>query len=336
MSAATTRADRSPRDRILLLGDGSIAVESYFDQFHRWLDLESAAEAQELAERRQLRTRKTAEQGGEALLDLAIQDHRSGLGGRHLFTFVKRNRTLSLPWNRLRVGSPVVITSLDNADESPRSGVVSARKIDSIQVAVDHWISGDRFDLDLSTDEVSRNRERASLQNVAAARGRLGELRQIALGDRDPGYAKRRQPRFGEVRPLAGVDGLNPSQRAAIEFALSAEDIAIIHGPPGTGKTTSVAAFIRQACAPRRKGAGLRPQQYGGRQSAGTVGRLRAVGRAHRASGAVKDALRSHTLDALVETHDNMRLVKDLLRRPRICTARRIGIPAPNRPAAPS
>ncbi len=231
----------------MLLGDGFIAVESYFDQFHRWLDLESAAEAQELAERRQLRARTTAEQGGEALLDLAIQDHRPGLGGRHLFTFVKRNRTLSLPWNRLRVGSPVVITSLDNADESPRSGVVSARKIDSIQVAVDHWISGDRFDLDLSTDEVSRNRERASLQNVAAVRGRLGELRQIALGDRDPGYAKRRQPRFGEVRPLAGADGLNPSQRAAIEFALSAEDIAIIHGPPGTGKTTSVAAFIRQA-----------------------------------------------------------------------------------------
>ena len=28
---------------------------------------------------------------------------------------------------------------------------------------------------------------------------------------------------------------MNPSQQAAIEFALSAKDFAIIHGPPGTG-----------------------------------------------------------------------------------------------------
>ena len=40
---------------------------------------------------------------------------------------------------------------------------------------------------------------------------------------------------------------LNASQCAAIEFALSAEDVVIIHGPPGTGKTTSVVAFIREA-----------------------------------------------------------------------------------------
>jgi superfamily I DNA and/or RNA helicase len=232
-----------------------------------------------------------------------------------LFTFVKRNRTLNLPWNRLRVGSPVVITSLEDTNELPQSGVVSARNVNSIQVAVDHWISGSHFDLDLSSDEVSRNRERAALQTVASVRGRLGELRQIVLGDLDPVYGKRRQPRFGDVRILLAADGLNPSQREAIEFALSAEDIAIIHGPPGTGKTTSVAAFIRQATRRGEKVLACAPSNTAVdnllERVVGCGQRVVRIGHPAR----VKDELRIHTLDALVETHENMRLVKDLLRQ---------------------
>ncbi len=276
--------------------------------------MEAAAEAAELAERRQSRNRKTAEQGGETILDLAIEDHQTGLGGRHLFTFVKRNRTLNLPWNRLRVGSPVVITSLDDGDETSQNGVVSARNIRSIQVAVDHWMAGRHFDIDLSSDEVSRNRERAALQVVAGARGRLGELRQILLGDLDPVYAKRRQPRFGAIKPLTADHALNPSQHAAVEFALSADDVAIIHGPPGTGKTTSVVAFICEAvsrgenviaCAPSNTAVDNLLERLVDRGQ-----RVVRIGHPAR----VKDKLRSHTLDALVETHDNMRLVKEILR----------------------
>jgi KaiC/GvpD/RAD55 family RecA-like ATPase len=291
-----------------------ISEETYFDRFYRWLDLESAAEARELADRRQSRTRKTAEKSGETLLDLAIEEHRIGLGGRHLFTFIKRNRTLKLPWNRLRVGSPVVITPLED-HESPQNGVVSASNFKSIQVAVDHWISGSHFDLDLSTDEVSRNRERAALQSVSMARGRLAELRQIVLGDFGTQFGGRRQPRFDAVRPLAAADELNPSQREAIQFALSARDIAIIHGPPGTGKTTSVVAFIREAVVRGEKVLACAPSNTA---VDNLLERLvdcgqRVVRVGHPAR--VMEELQSHTLDALVETHDNMRVVKDLLRQ---------------------
>ena len=89
--------------------------QNHFEQLSRWLELESAAETQRLADRRKRANDANVEQTGETLLDLAITDHQSGLGGRYLLTLVKRNRTLHLPWNRLRVGSPIVLSVHDDA-----------------------------------------------------------------------------------------------------------------------------------------------------------------------------------------------------------------------------
>lgn len=40
---------------------------------------------------------------------------------------------------------------------------------------------------------------------------------------------------------------LDASQKEAVSFALSQKELAIIHGPPGTGKTTTVVEIILQA-----------------------------------------------------------------------------------------
>jgi HrpA-like RNA helicase len=38
--------------------------------------------------------------------------------------------------------------------------------------------------------------------------------------------------------------GLNESQHEAIQKCLASRDVSMIHGPPGTGKTTTVVEFI--------------------------------------------------------------------------------------------
>lgn len=40
---------------------------------------------------------------------------------------------------------------------------------------------------------------------------------------------------------------LDMSQKKAVLFALSQPEVAVIHGPPGTGKTTTVVEVILQA-----------------------------------------------------------------------------------------
>ncbi|MEO2048201.1 MAG: AAA domain-containing protein [Pirellulales bacterium] len=278
--------------------------------------MESEAEAQRFADRRKVQTRKSAELSGDTLIDLAIDDHQIGLGGRHLFTFVKRNRTLNLPWNRLRTGAPVILSSLDNG--LTISGVVSARNVRSIQVAVDGWIEDELYDLGLAADEVTRNRERSALQAVRMASGRMGVLRQILLGQSSPADNRPRMARFGKLPVLAfgrhSSHELNLLQRQAIAFALSAEDFAIIHGPPGTGKTTSVVEFIRQAILRGEKVLACAPSNTA---VDNMLERLIALNLCPVRLGhpaRVKSELRSHTLDALVEQHDNARWVKQLRR----------------------
>src|ERR1700761_4309212 len=41
-------------------------------------------------------------------------------------------------------------------------------------------------------------------------------------------------------------ESLNESQRDAIKFALLSREISLIHGPPGTGKTTTLIELILQ------------------------------------------------------------------------------------------
>jgi superfamily I DNA and/or RNA helicase len=301
-----------------LNGGRAIAQETYFDRLLRWLQWESDAELAALAERRRGRTRQSAELTGETLLDLAIADQDVGLGGHQLVTFVKRNRTLALPWNRLRVGSPVVVSPVDDDSDEPQPGVVSARDSRSIQVALRHWMAGEAFDVDLAGDEATRNRERAALHAVRAARGRRAELRQIILGEQDSDNFKVRQPRYRATPAAAKVDSnfesLNASQQAAVAFALSAEDLAIIHGPPGTGKTTTVVEFIRQAvlrgekvlaCAPSNTAVDNLLERL-------VAADVRAVRVGHPAR--VKEVLRTHTLDALAAEHENMRIIRELVR----------------------
>jgi ATP-dependent RNA/DNA helicase IGHMBP2 len=105
---------------------------------------------------------------------------------------------------------------------------------------------------------------------------------------------------------------LDHSQRKALTFALSREDIAIIHGPPGTGKTTTVVELILQviargvkvlACAPSNVAVDNLVEQL-----AQTSVKVIRLGHPARLSSAAQ----AHCLDAVLAMSEQMTIVKDV------------------------
>ncbi len=286
--------------------------EDHFERLKRLLDLESRAEAQQAVAQSRRLSATEAESSGNTLINLVVADEEAGLGGRYILHMMKRNRS-KLPWTRLGVGSPVVL-SLDNAraDISHR-GVICEQREQTIAVALEGMpedLDNDQlWRLDLSFDEVAIKRQRAAMEQARLARGdRFAVLRDVLLGQR--------QPEFGidpELRPLD--QGLNSVQCEAVQLALSARDVGIIHGPPGTGKTTAVVEVIRQAVRRGRRVLACAPSNLA---VDNIFERLLGFGESAVRLGhpaRVLPELRDHTLDLLVERHQDVRLARKLIKQ---------------------
>lgn len=93
-----------------------------------------------------------------------------------------------------------------------------------------------RLGVQLYLDEYTYRLMFEALDRVLAAKGnRLAELRDIIHGS-----APTRKFSFLPVR----FPWLNPSQEAAVNEVLWAKDVAVVHGPPGTGKTTTLVEAV--------------------------------------------------------------------------------------------
>lgn len=79
--------------------------------------------------------------------------------------------------------------------------------------------------------------------------GPSAHLIDVLFGNLSPGPPLQIRP-FTEGREKPCVffnPDLDDSQRQAVRFALCQREVAIVHGPPGTGKTTTVVEIIIQA-----------------------------------------------------------------------------------------
>ncbi|MFK7932853.1 MAG: AAA domain-containing protein [Saprospiraceae bacterium] len=166
--------------------------------------------------------------------------------GERAFVIIERTKNLGKK-HQFRAGGIVsLFTKNDGTHQPEKSGVVQYVKKDKMKVVLNSkdlpdWLNKGQLGIDVQFDERTYLEMERALKLVKKAKGdRIAELRDVILGKNEARF-------LSETAPTR-IPQLNDSQNAAVTNVLAAQDVAVIHGPPGTGKTTTLVYAIELLC----------------------------------------------------------------------------------------
>lgn len=279
-----------------------------------WLDALGAAWR---TERQAARARIAIERSGRvlservalgiALANLRIVDEQSAPGER-VRVRVAVPDAVDLDNLRLAPGDPIRLWGEHPEEASAVRGVLERREEQTLWLMLDRSV--DEIDRDYALDpevpEVTFDRGDRALERAKAALATsdLARLRDVAAMIKPP-------------RPLAATSwepfdtALDDRQRAAVDAALRSGDIALIHGPPGTGKTRTLVEVVRQRVARGERVLCAAPSNTAVDNLGIRLGQagVRAVRLGHPAR--VAPALAALTLDAQVDADGATKLARE-------------------------
>lgn len=146
--------------------------------------------------------------------------------------------------HQLRFGASVVLFSNHDPKIDRLEGVVSHQSGNKLKITLrtdelPDWTRDGKLGVDVLFDNNSYDEMQAALKQASAQ-----------LEDKEEGNLIRvltggKSPSFHTETFKYDLPKLNTMQQLAVDQILSANDLAIVHGPPGTGKTTTLVQAIK-------------------------------------------------------------------------------------------
>lgn len=278
------------------------------------IKLERQADLEQYRQKILLRSLQQRTKEGSTWYPVSLKRDYIGTGERPTIE-VERTNHLEQPHS---FQSGKVVSVFSNATGKPEkehiNGVVNYVRDDTMVITlngddVPDWIADGLLGVDVMFDEMSYREMEFTLKEVIKAEGnRLAELKGILLGN-ERARAEERKIQFESINIL------NTSQYEALKKVVESRDVAFIHGPPGTGKTTTLVQAIRQAikderqvlvCAPSNAAVDLLVDKLSEQG-------LQALRIGHPAR--VTEQSLSKTLDYRISAHANYKELRNLRKR---------------------
>ncbi len=146
--------------------------------------------------------------------------------------------------HQLRFGMSAALFSNHDAKNNRIEGVVSHQSGNRVKInfrteELPDWADDGKLGIDVLFDDNSYEEMFRALKLADKRMEESSEpLLQILTGEK--------QPTFNITLAKYSNAALNASQNAAVQKILEANELAIVHGPPGTGKTTTLVQTIKE------------------------------------------------------------------------------------------
>ena len=145
--------------------------------------------------------------------------------------------------HQLRFGASAVLFS--NHDAKDRvEGTITHQSGNKLKITLKtdelpDWTRDGKLGIDVLFDNNSYDEMQAALKQAAISAENNEDQRLIKI------LTGSSSPTFSNQTPHYAIPSLNEVQQQAVDKILSAQELAIVHGPPGTGKTTTLVQAIK-------------------------------------------------------------------------------------------